>query len=141
MRQMKDRALLALIVGGCAVVLVLAVAISKWAGFGDDAEPSGPYPDTWKCVDPTPKQDGACLVDDGGFLDTGLTPGWIRSAGPRMDTRTTCEWKRLSGPSTRLAHTIETGSERAGPVEVRIESGDYAFWSEGCQPWQRLSRD
>jgi hypothetical protein len=138
---MKDRTLLALIVSGSAVVLAVGVAVGKWTGFGDDPEPTGPYPTTWECVDPTPKRDGACRVAHGGLLDTGLTPGWIRSAGPRMDTRTTCEWKRLSGPSTKLEHIIDMGDERSGPVEVHIESGDYAFWSEGCQPWQRLSSD
>ncbi|BBX00808.1 hypothetical protein BST36_00270 [Mycolicibacterium moriokaense] len=138
---MKDRTLLALISGGCVVALAVGVAIDRFTGLGDEPEAWTPYPDTWECVDPTPKRDGACRVANGGLLDTGLTPGWIRSAGPRMDTRTTCEWMRLSGPSVKLEHVIDMGSERSGPVEVHIESSDFAFWSEGCQPWQRVSRD
>jgi hypothetical protein len=127
-------------IAGAVVCLIVALSITSAATSGGDKPPTGEpgsYPDTWKCIDPTPKKDGACRVSGGGFLDTGLSTGWIRSDGPRPG-HATCAWRRLSGPSTSLEFVIGIGTEKSGPVLVELKPGDYAFWSEGCQPWQHM---
>jgi hypothetical protein len=123
-------------------VVVLGLGAACIAGINNVAkhEDGSTYPADWQCIDPTPKKDGACRVSGGGVLDTGLSPGWIRSAGPRPGM-TTCSWRRLNGPSNSIEHTIDLGGEKSGPIEVHMQAGDYAFWSEGCQPWQRVSND
>jgi hypothetical protein len=131
-----------IVIGSFIAIVILGLGAACIAGARNVAKHEGgaTYPSDWECIDPTPQKDGTCRVSGSGLLDTGLSPGWIRSAGPRPGS-TTCAWRRLSGPSVSLEHTIDMGAEKSGPVEVHVQSGDYAFWSEGCQPWARVSSD
>jgi hypothetical protein len=128
------------------VVVVVAVAVN--ALFGDDTQPSTPTTtaptgcgESGPTCDATPKVDGIYKVNKRGFLDVGITPGWIESPGPRPDANR-CLWERLSGPQAgRIEFIIDTGNPTHGPVLVHVDKTDYAFWSQGCQPWERVSRD
>jgi hypothetical protein len=83
------------------------------------------------------------LVSGGGFFDTGILPGWIESAGPRDPASyPNCMWERLSGPDpSNIQMIIESDlwNGSTGKTTVHIQKGDYAFWSKGCQPWERLT--
>lgn len=91
--------------------------------------------------DATPKADGLYNVDSGGFLEPGITPGWIATEGPRAGSRI-CSWARLSGPAMRLEWVIEGGAVKPGesPAYVHIRESDNSFFSTGCQPWVRIDR-
>jgi hypothetical protein len=105
---------------------------------------SGHYSRDGNCNgDITPQLDGTCLVNRGGFFDTGILPGWIESAGPSdPDHYPNCMWERLSGPDPGDINMIiesDLAEGSKGRTRVHIEQSDYAFWSRGCQPWQRLT--
>lgn len=105
--------------------------------------PATAYPRNGRCEgNITPKKDGICRVSDGGFFSTGLMAGWIRSAGARAGS-SSCMWERLSGPDAGDINMIIEGGgvidANTGQTEVHIEKTDYAFWSKGCQPWERLT--
>jgi hypothetical protein len=93
--------------------------------------------------DITPKKDGICKVSDGGFLSVGLMAGWIESAGPRDPASyPNCMWERLSGPDAGDVNMIIESDMMEGSTGVtraHIQPSDYAFWSKGCQPWERLT--
>lgn len=129
-----------IVIGVAIGALVFGIGAACVAGSRNLSAHEGgtTYPDDWSCVDPTPKKDGACVVSHGGVFDTGVSAGWIRTDGARAGE--SCSWRRLDGPSTGLEHVIDAGSG-SGPAEVHIGSGDYAFWSQGCLPWQRISHD
>ena len=93
--------------------------------------------------DGTPKVDGRYKVSGGGFLDTGISPGWIATPGKRPDARV-CLWERLNGPlPSDLGMIIDGGNVTSENqvTTVRIEASDKYFWSQGCQPWVRLDRE
>jgi hypothetical protein len=102
--------------------------------YGNDGECNG---------DITPKLDGICKVSDGGFLSTGIEAGWIESAGPRDPAHyPNCMWERLSGPDAGDINMIidsDLLDGSRGVTRVHIEKTDYAFWSKGSQPWERLT--
>lgn len=93
--------------------------------------------------DAVPKVDGMYRVAGSGVFDTGISPGWIGTNGPRAGSNH-CSWERLSAPVPNdLQFVIDGGKVTTtadGPVYVRIEESDEAFWSDGCQPWVKVSR-
>jgi hypothetical protein len=110
--------------------------------------PPGPPPTAYShdgdCnADITPKLDGICRVSDGGFFSTGLEAGWIESAGPRNPASyPNCMWERLSGPDAGDINMIidsDMMDGSKGVTRAHIEKTDYAFWSKGCLPWERLT--
>lgn len=87
-------------------------------------------------VQAIPKCDGVFRVAGGG-ISTGILPGWIRTAGPRLTGNPHCTWTRLSGPDLTIANTIDAGSTTSTPATVQIQADDYAFATYGCQPWSK----
>jgi hypothetical protein len=69
-------------------------------------------------------------MDHDGTYTVGsdIAPGVYSSAGPAGNG--TCYWKRLNG-----SDTVDNAMSRK-PQVVRIDSGDTAFKTDGCQPWQ-----
>lgn len=54
--------------------------------------------------------------------------------GPRPGEQW-CLLDRLFGPEPgQLQFVIDAGSPTVGPISVRIEESDFAFWSLGCPP-------
>lgn len=82
---------------------------------------------------PTPAPAPKAAIDhDGTYaVGTGILPGTYSSAGPVGSG--TCYWKRLGGPS---GSDIVDNALSKKPQVVRIEAGDKAFKTDGCQPWQ-----
>src|SRR5271166_1809222 len=74
----------------------------------ETASPPGHYSRDGHCNgDITPKLDGTCLVNHGGFFDIGILPGWIESSGPSdPEHYPNCMWERLSGPDPGDISTI-----------------------------------
>ena len=66
---------------------------------------------------------------DGTYaVGTDIPPGIYSSAGPVGNG--TCYWKRVNG-----SDTVDNAISRK-PQVVRIDAGDTAFKTDGCQPWQ-----
>jgi hypothetical protein len=129
---------------GICTVFVLSGGGSEKTSGGSGGSAGGCGSSGPTC-DATPKVDGVYRVSGGGTFDVGVSSGWIESAGPRDPARyPNCMWARLSGPDpSDIKMMIETnladGSK--GRTRVLIKKTDYAFWSKGCQPWERLSRE
>lgn len=88
-------------------------------------------------TDVYPTSDGVWQVSHGVF-GTGITTGWIETAGPRPGSQA-CSWDRLSGPTLTIEETIASDRVEAGPVRVKIGDSDVAFATYGCLPWHRIS--
>jgi hypothetical protein len=66
---------------------------------------------------------------DGTYaVGTDIAPGTYSSAGPAGDG--TCYWKRLNG-----TNIVDNALSRK-PQVVRIDPGDTAFKTDGCQTWK-----
>ena len=120
------------VMGGCAVY---AANDRNGGGSRTDCGDVGPT------CDGTPKADGLYKVSGSGLFDTGISPGWIATNGPRPGERS-CIWVRLSGPQNRLEWVIDGGTVKPGdePQYVHIEASDNSFFSNGCEPWVRIDR-
>jgi hypothetical protein len=70
-------------------------------------------------------------MDNGGTFTVGtqILPGVYTSGGPLAGDA--CYWRRI-GPNNT---TIENALSKQ-PQTVQIASGDVAFKTNGCQPWQ-----
>jgi hypothetical protein len=75
------------------------------------------------------------LPGDGTWL-VGRTvkPGVYQSAGGKL-----CYWERLAGLSGDYVDLTANGGFRDGPLLVEILASDYAFSSQGCYKWTRVS--
>jgi hypothetical protein len=83
-------------------------------------------------ADPT-LQDGPRTTIDGDgtyAVGTEIAPGIYSSAGPVGDSP--CYWKRLNGT------TVVDDALSKKPHVVQIGSGDTAFKTDRCQPWQMV---
>lgn len=77
-----------------------------------------------------PKGPSGTIASDGTWLvGKDIKPGTYRATGG------TCYWERLSGTSGDFDDIIANGN---GPSTVTIKSGDNAFHSERCAPWERI---
>jgi hypothetical protein len=66
---------------------------------------------------------------DGTYaVGTDIVAGTYSSGGPVGDG--TCYWKRVNG-----SDTVDNAMSKK-PQVVRIDPGDTAFKTDGCQPWQ-----
>lgn len=84
-----------------------------------------------------PQCDGTFRVA-GDASSTGIPAGWIHTQGPYPGSHLHCIWIRLSGPEQTMKSTLATGTVTEGPATVQIKPGDYAFRTNGCQPWQKV---
>lgn len=67
---------------------------------------------------------------DGLFaVGTDIVPGVYTSAGPLPGDA--CYWRRIAPDNS----TVENALSKQ-PQTVRIDAGDMAFKTKGCQPWQ-----
>lgn len=75
------------------------------------------------------------LPGDGMWLvGKQVKPGVYRStAGIR------CYWERLAGLSGKYVDLLDNGGFRNGPTLVQILAADFAFTSQGCGAWERVS--
>lgn len=115
------------------VVIALGIGIAS-AKHGENRHDDGGCGDLGPTCDATPKVDGMYRVAGEGFLDGGITPGWIATPGRRPDAKA-CHWERLSGPNVIDAGFATTVSDE---TFVRVLESDSFFRSEGCQPWVRI---
>lgn len=136
-----------------AVILIAFVAvlvIAYWPGHARQSETlpataavDSSHPDFTTVLSPECGE-GAALACDGIYRvgdvrsSAGITPGWIRTAGPWPAGQRHCTWTRLSGPDLTLEDTLSAGDAIAGPATVQIKPSDYAFATYGCQPWHKL---
>jgi hypothetical protein len=83
-------------------------------------------------ADPTPADGPRTTINSDGTyaVRTEIAPGTYSSAGPVGDKA--CYWKRLNG-STLVDNAL---SEK--PQVVQTGSGDTAFVTDYCEPWQKL---
>ena len=83
-------------------------------------------------ADPTPADGPRTTIDSDGTYAVGteIAPGTYSSAGPVEDSA--CYWKRLNGS------TVVDNALSRKPQVVQIDSGDTAFKTDHCQPWQKL---
>jgi isoaspartyl peptidase/L-asparaginase-like protein (Ntn-hydrolase superfamily) len=83
-------------------------------------------------ADPTPADGPGSTINSDGTCAVGteIAPGTSRSAGSVRDKA--CYWKRLNGS------TIVDNALSRKPQVVQIGSGDTAFMTDYCQPWQKL---
>lgn len=125
-----------LILGGIATISIAVAALFAAAPALADCGSVGPT------CDAVPKVDGIYRVSDGSFFSTGIMAGKITTNGPLAGwggSNKRCVWSRLSGTTSTIDNTIETGAVELGegPAIVTIEPTDVAFYSTGCQPWHR----
>lgn len=67
---------------------------------------------------------------DGTFaVGSEIIPGVYKSAGPLPGD--TCYWRRIGADNVTLENALSKQ-----PQVVRIDAGDTAFKTNGCQPWQ-----
>ena len=84
-------------------------------------------------ADPPPPQPKTTIDHDGTFVvGSDVEPGTYSSGGPVGNG--TCYWKRLGGPN---GTDIVDNALTKKPQVVQIDSGDKAFKTDGCQPWQK----
>jgi hypothetical protein len=83
-------------------------------------------------ADPAPADGPTTTIDgDGTYaVGTDIASGTYSSAGPVGDSA--CYWKRVNG------NTVVDNALSKKPQVVQIDSGDTAFETDDCQPWQRL---
>lgn len=63
-----------------------------------------------------------------------VKPGIYQSvAGPL------CYWERLAGLSGKYVDLIDNGGFRKGPTLVEVLASDFAFGSQGCGEWVKVS--
>lgn len=78
---------------------------------------------------------GDQLPGDGTWIvGKEVKPGVYRSTAGKL-----CYWERLAGLSTKYVDLIANGGFRNGPQLVEILPTDYAFGSQGCGKWERVS--
>ena len=99
-----------------SVAAALVIAMSGTAGIAQ--------------ADPAPADGPATTISSDGTYAVGseIAPGTYSSAGPVGGTP--CYWKRLSGS------TVVDNALSKKPQVVQIDSGDTAFKTDECQPWQ-----
>jgi len=84
---------------------------------------------------PPPFAPKTIMETDGTYrVGTDIVPGTYRSAGTSPEGATDCYWARLS--SLNETHIIDSNIS-TGPQLVLIQSGDRAFLTHSCQPWQK----
>jgi hypothetical protein len=83
-------------------------------------------------ADPTLPNGPRTTIDGDGTYAVGteISPGTYSSAGPAGESA--CYWKRLNG-STVVDDALSKKSQ-----VVQIDSGDTAFKTDRCQPWQMV---
>ena len=83
-------------------------------------------------ADPTLPDGPRTTIDGDGTYAVGteIAPGTYSSAGPVGESA--CYWKRLNG-STVVDDALSKKSQ-----VVQIDSGDSAFKTDRCQPWQMV---
>jgi hypothetical protein len=83
-------------------------------------------------ADPTAADGPRTTIDGDGTYAVGteIAPGTYSSAGPGGESA--CYWKRLNG-----GNVVDNALSRK-PQVVQIGSGDTAFKTDHCQPWQML---
>lgn len=87
---------------------------------------------------PTPSGPKTTIATDGTFIvGTDIAPGTYKTAGPTAGM-SFCSWSRLRDlKNNGLDSTIANGNE-PGQGFVTIEPTDMAFYSQYCQPWQKI---
>lgn len=84
---------------------------------------------------PGPPVPRANQIGDGTWLvGREIKPGVYRSTAGKL-----CYWERLSGLSGEYVDLIMNGGFRNGPTLVEVLSTDYAFGSQGCGTWERVT--
>lgn len=87
-------------------------------------------PGPTETVTAKPKGPSGTIAEDGTWLvGVDIKPGTYRASGGN------CYWERLSGMSGEFDDIIANGN---GPSTVTIKSGDEAFHSQTCAPWERV---
>lgn len=104
--------------------MVLGAPIGAGSAAADPDAPTPPSPG------PPPGPPTTTLDQAGTFIvGTEILPGVYSSAGPLPDDA--CYWRRI-GPEDI---TLENALSKL-PQVVRIDVGDVAFKTNGCEPWQ-----
>ncbi len=99
----------------------------------------GPPNSTVKSSSTTaPTGPATTIAKDGTYVvGTDIAPGTYKTDGPVPDMNI-CIWYRLSDlTGDRMDSSIARGQE-PGQAFVTIEPGDAAFYTNWCQPWQKI---
>lgn len=117
-----------------AVVLLVVWSDNPAMGAADHAAhiaqptavpgPAVPQPDT--------------IPGDGTFL-VGGKAGQVRPGVYVTNAGQSCYWERLSDLSGEYTGLLMNGGFRKGQQLVQVEQGDYAFATQNCGRWQRVS--
>lgn len=124
----------AAVLGIAATAVLIVLSDSPARGAADHAAVISPPSSV-----PGPPVSRADLIPGDGTWLVGTTagrvkPGLYRSAGGKL-----CYWERLAGLSGDYVDLTQNGGFRDGPLLVEVLSTDYAFSSQGCYRWERVS--
>jgi hypothetical protein len=109
------------------LVTIGALILTACGGNEDDRPPS-PAPITTPTA-PTP----LTTFSDGSYVvGPDVAPGTYHTEGPVVGSPNPCTWDRLADTKGNIV--IAHDSVRV-PATVVIVSGDAAFKTTGCQPW------
>lgn len=85
-----------------------------------------------------PVQTAGQIAGDGQWL-VGTQAGRVKPGVYRSAYGKLCYWERLAGLSGKYVDLIANGGFRNGPQLVEVLASDYAFTSQGCGTWERVT--
>ena len=91
---------------------------------------------------PTPAASMAASIGNGTFIvGVDIDPGTYRSAGPSNPDVPFCSYARLrdaGGGILNVDNVLDIQNVQ-GPGVVTIQTSDGGFFSQGCQPWEKVT--